>query len=147
MNTAHGFTGNEQILHIGGHAVHGNVQSSVLVVQSGIYQNRLLADVNAVACKHPQHCRNTGFDGSLAADLFDHRRIQPDRLAVTGIHAFCPIGALPDDGRCGHISGFQRMHEDLAVPVDQLGTERPYLFSDQSAEDLLGECGTGGMIL
>ena len=39
------------------------------------------------------------------------------------------------------------MHEDLAVPVDQLRTQRTDLLRHQRAENLLGEGRAGGMIL
>lgn len=76
MDAAHHLTGCKQIFNVR-LAVGGDFYAAVLIVQGGIDQNRLLADVDAVLGKHPHHGGDALFNGPFAIFQLDHRRIQP----------------------------------------------------------------------
>ena len=117
MDTAHDLARGEQVLHIR-LAVRCNVQTAVLIVERGIDQDRLRADIDAVLCKHAHHRWNSLFDRSLAALEFDHRRIQPHRVTQRGLDALVPLGAFANDGGRRHVARLEGVHERLALCVN-----------------------------
>ena len=138
--------GGKEVFHVG-LAVRGDVQAAVLVVQRRIDKDRLPADVDAVLAEHPQHGGNALFNRALAVLQLNHGRVQPDGKALGGGNAVAAVSALTNDGCGGDIAGFQRVHKDLAVGVDQHCADGAHLFRDQRAVDLRGEGGAGGVVL
>ena len=147
MDAAHSLACHQKIRDHLGKAVSADLQAAVLIVERRINQNRLFSHVDAIIQEHPQHSRDPFFDGSLSMEHLDQRRIQPDAPAGGRLHAFSSLGALPDDGSRSHIPRLQRMHESLAVHIDQHGTHRADLFRHQRPENLRRIGGSGGMVL
>ena len=63
VDAAYDLTGGVQILHIG-LAVIGDLKSAVLVMECGVDQDRLLANVDAVLAEHTHHGGDPLFDGA-----------------------------------------------------------------------------------
>ena len=123
------------------------MQTAVLIVQRRIDQDRLLADIDAVLCKHPHHGRDALFNRARAVFQFDHRRVEPDGLPGGSLDALTALGAFTDDGGRGHVARFERVHEDLAVRVHKHCADRAHLFRDQRAVDLRRIGRARGMVL
>ena len=97
--------------------------------------------------EHAHHRGDALFDRAGAALDLDHRRIQPDRVAERGLDALVALGAFADDGRRGDVARLERVHECLALGVDEHRADGADFFGDERAVDLRGESRAGRMVL
>ena len=146
MNTAHDLARCKQVLHIR-LAVRRDVQTAVLIVKRRIDQNWFCANVDAMLGEHPQHRGNPLFNCALAALDLDHRRIEPHGVSQRRSDAFFARGAFSDDGRCCNVARLERVHERLALGVNEHRADRADLFRHQRAIDLRRERRARGMVL
>ena len=146
VNTAYRFACHEQVFNRG-FAVAVDIYTAVLIVQRGIDEDRFFADIDSVLIEHTEHCGNTFHNSALAADLFDHRRIQPDALSVGSFDTVAALVALADNGSRGYVTRFERIDERFAVLVNELCAERTNLFGYERAENLRGFRNARGVIL
>ena len=146
MDTADNFTGCIEVFNAC-HAVGCDVKTAVLVVESGVNKNRLFPDVDAVLAEHSHHSRNSCFDCAFSALQLNHRSVKPYSDAVSSVNAVSSCGAFANDGSRGYVTCFKRVHEYFAVCVDELCTERTYLFRYERAEDLFRISRAGRVVL
>ena len=146
VDAAYDLTGGVQIFDIG-LAVVGDLKTAILVMECGVDQDRLLANVDAVLAEHTHHGGDPLFDSACAMLQFDHGGIQPEGVTFGCGDAVTPIGAFPDDGGGGNVTGLQGIHEHFAICVDQHGAHTADFLRNQSAVDLGGESSAGGMVL
>ena len=115
-------------------------------MQRRVNQNWLLPNINSILAEHPQHCRDSLFNRTFAILQVDHRSIQPNALTTRCIYLVATT-AFPNNGCSGYVTGFQRVHENFALYVYQLCTQRTYLFGYQCTENLFWESSTRRVIL
>ena len=147
MDSADSLARDIEILNVGRHAVGTDVKTAVLIVERRVNKYRLLADIDSVLCEHTHHSRDSLLDGSLAVLELDHRSVKPYADTVVGVNALVSVRALADYRSRRDVSCLKRMHERLAVTVDQLCADGTHLLGDKRAEYLLGISCTGRMIL
>ena len=104
-----------------------------------INENRLFSYVDTVASEHTHHRRDSAFDCTFAAYLFDHRRVKPYGFAVAGVNTFVAVGTFSYYRSRSNVACFKRMHKYFTVAVYKLCAERTNLFRYKCAEDLLRE--------
>ena len=104
VDASHSLAGHIEVLHVG-QALGVDLEAAVLIVEGGIDQDGLLADVDAVFAEHAHHGGNPLFNGALAVFQLDHGSIQPDAYPLGGLDALTPVGAFPDDGGGGDVAG------------------------------------------
>ena len=80
-------------------------------------------------------------------DNFNHRSIEPKSYAVQCFNAFATSSTFTNDGSCGYVAGFQRMHECFAFAINKLSTQGAYFFSYQCTVNLCRIRYAGGMVL
>lgn len=97
--------------------------------------------------EHAEHGGNALFDGPLAVDHFDERRIQPDAFPVRRPDPAAVLLALADDGRSGDVAGLQGIDERHALSVDELRAQRAHFLRHQRPVNLRGSGRTRGVIL
>ena len=146
VDATHDLARSKQVLHIR-LAVRRDVQTAVLIVKRRIDQNRLRANINAMLGEHPQHRRNPFFNRSFAALDLDHWRIEPHGVSQRRSDAFFARGTFSDDGRCCNVARLERVHERLALGVNEHRADRADLFCHQRAIDLRRERRARGMVL
>ena len=116
VNSSDSLACDEQVFYAAGSSVCGDINTAVLIVERRVNENRLFADVNAVACR--TYASSQGCCSSMVPS--------PPMISIIGVSShtalpapvFTPFAsgrAFTDDGRCGDVTGLKRMHEYLTV--------------------------------
>ena len=96
VDTARDLARRVEVLNVGS-AVNGDIETAVLVVESRVHEDRLLADVDAVLAEHTHHRGDALLDSALAVLELNHRSIEPYRLAEVSLDALAALCTFADN--------------------------------------------------
>ena len=95
-----------------------------------------LSHVDAIVHIHTEHCRNSLFNGTFAANQFNHRRIQPYSLLSSRHFYSTSFSALPDNTGCIHVTCLQWMNISFTLCIYQLCSNGTDFFCYQCSKNL-----------
>ena len=124
------------------------LQPAILVVEGGVNQHRLPGDIYAETSVNDEFARELPLHRTFAHQYIDHRRVKPYAQFSGGRgNALSPFQTFPDDSGRFHIPRLALIDELLPILIDYVGPRPSEFFRNQNAFNLLGEDGTGGVVL
>ena len=136
VDSACSFSGNQKVRDFFCESVSCDFQTTVLIMQCRVDQDRNFSHIDTVVHVHTEHSRDSLLNGAFTTKDLDHRSIQPYTFCSSRNIYATAFFTLTDNTGCIDITRLQRMDISFTVCINQLCTNGTNFFSYQCTKDL-----------